>query len=381
MKTNKKLTPTSPEQTEARAEVIKLGIDIHKSKYVVVRQIDNQPPQSPQSFKPDEFIGWMMRQRMRAKRVVSCYEAGCFGFVLHRRLETLGIENLVVRPRNWDEYGAGVKTDARDARQLCGHLDRHLAGNTQALCVVHVPTPEQERERALSRQRETLAKERKRLQNVGTSAGLFHGCDVPANWWKPKIFDQLREDHEAFLIEILEPLQKVMLVIDAQLREATAREERKANRKLPVGLGALTASILDQEFVDYTRFNNRREVASFTGLCPGESSSGNKRSQGSINKHGNPRIRHMLLEAVWRMMQFQPDYKPILYWKKRMCNEPFGASKKKKMAVAIARQFAIDWWRIQTGRIQPEEVGLRVDFPSSYATKALREGRISKVYA
>lgn len=287
----------------------------------------------------------------------------------------------MVRPRNWDEYGAGVKTDARDARQLCGHLDRYLAGNTQALCVVRVPTPEQERERALSRQRETLAKERKRLQNVGTSAGLFHGCDVPANWWKPKIFDQLREDHEAFLIEILEPLQKVMLVIDAQLREATAREERKANRKLPVGLGALTASILDQEFVDYTRFNNRREVASFTGLCPGESSSGNKRSQGSINKHGNPRIRHMLLEAVWRMMQFQPDYKPILYWKKRMCNEPFGASKKKKMAVAIARQFAIDWWRIQTGRIQPEEVGLRVDFPSSYATKALREGRISKVYA
>lgn len=85
MKTNKKLTPTSPEQTEARAEVIKLGIDIHKSKYVVVRQIDNQPPQSPQSFKPDEFIGWMMRQRMGAKRVVSCYEAGCFGFVLHRR--------------------------------------------------------------------------------------------------------------------------------------------------------------------------------------------------------------------------------------------------------------------------------------------------------
>jgi transposase len=244
--------------------------------------------------------------------------------------------------------------------------------------VVRVPTLEQERERALSRQRETLAKERKRLQNVGTSAGLYLGCDVPANWWKPKTFEKLRAQYGEFLVAILEPLQKVLETIDGQLRAATAREERKANRKLPVGLGALTASVLDQEFVDYNRFGNRREVASFTGLCPGECSSGNKRSQGSINKHGNPRIRHMLLEAVWRMMHFQPDYKPIVAWKQRMCNEPFGPAKKKKMAVAIARRFAVDWWRIQTGRMQPEEVGLKIDFPSSYATQALRAGRISK---
>ncbi|MGK0309225.1 MAG: hypothetical protein ACJAT5_000440 [Lentimonas sp.] len=56
MKHNKKLTPTSPQQTEATAEVIKLGIDIHKTKYVVIRQIDNQAPQSPQKFGPSEFI-------------------------------------------------------------------------------------------------------------------------------------------------------------------------------------------------------------------------------------------------------------------------------------------------------------------------------------
>jgi hypothetical protein len=97
----------------------------------------------------------------------------------------------VVRPRNWDEYGSSVKTDARDARQLCGHLDRYLAGNDQALCVVRVLSLEQEQERALSRQRETLAKEHKRLQNVGTSSGLYHGVEVPANWWKPKTFAQL----------------------------------------------------------------------------------------------------------------------------------------------------------------------------------------------
>jgi len=381
MKPTKKLTPTSPKQTEATAEVIKLGIDIHKTKYVVIRQIDNQAAQSPQKFSPDEFVVWVQRQRLLAKRVVSCYEAGCFGFVLHRKLAEVGVENYVVRPRNWDEYGSSVKTDARDARELCGHLDRYLSGNERALCVVRVPTEEQEQARSLSRQRETLAKERKRLQNVGTSSGLYHGVDVPANWWKPKVFAKLSAEIPEFLKLILAPFQQVLEMIDKHLRETTAREERKANRKIPVGLGALTTSILDQEFVDYTRFNNRGQVSSFTGLCPGESSSGNKRQQGSINKHGNPRIRHMLLEAVWRMMQFQPDYKPVLHWKTRMANEPFGAAKKKKMAVAIARQFAVDWWRIQTGRIQPEDVGLRVEFPSAYSTRALREGRVSKVYA
>ena len=161
MKPTKKLTPTSRKQTEAAAEVIKLGIDIHKTKYVVIRQIDNQAAQSPQSFSPSEFLVWVQRQRLLAKRVVSCYEAGCFGFVLHRKLAEVGVENFVVRPRNWDEYGSSVKTDARDARELCGHLDRYLAGNERALCVVNVPTEEQEQERSLSRQRETLAKERK----------------------------------------------------------------------------------------------------------------------------------------------------------------------------------------------------------------------------
>ena len=74
MKTTEKLTPTSHKQTEATADVIKLGIDIHKMKYVVIRQIDNQAPQSPQTFGPDEFLVWVQRQRLQAKRVASWYD-------------------------------------------------------------------------------------------------------------------------------------------------------------------------------------------------------------------------------------------------------------------------------------------------------------------
>ncbi len=376
-----KPTPTSRKQTEAKADVLKLGIDIHKRQYVVVYQYDNEAPRSPRKFSPDRFLEWIGKQRGKAGRIVSCYEAGCFGYVLHRRLEALGVENLVVRPRNWDEYGSKVKTDGRDAGELCSHLDRYLAGNKRALTPVHVPTEEQERVRSLSRQRETLAKERKRLQNVGISQARYYGYELQMSWWKSANFKKLEKELPDFLLAVLKPFQAVLLSIDAQLRESTAREERTANRPLPIGLGALTASVLDREFGDYARFTHRGAVSSYTGLCPGEASSGAQRRQGSINKHGNPRIRHNLIEACWRLLQFQPDYQPIKHWRERMAREPFGPARKKKMIVAIARRFAVDWWRINTGRIQPEDVGLKVAFPSAYATRALREGRISKVYA
>lgn len=76
----------------------------------------------------------------------------------------MGIRNLVVRPHNWDEYGSKVKTDGRDARELCSCLDRYLAGNDRALSVVRVLTEEQERSCSLSLQREVLAV--KRIQTI-----------------------------------------------------------------------------------------------------------------------------------------------------------------------------------------------------------------------
>jgi hypothetical protein len=37
-------------------------------------------------------------------QVVSCYEAGPFGYVLHRQLTVLGVTNYLIRARNWDDH-------------------------------------------------------------------------------------------------------------------------------------------------------------------------------------------------------------------------------------------------------------------------------------
>ena len=84
-------------------QVIKLGIDVHLERYVVVRQIDGGAPQPPQRFSPTQFLEWAKKQTALAQQVYSCYEAGPFGYRLHRRLKELGLTNYVIRPRDWDE--------------------------------------------------------------------------------------------------------------------------------------------------------------------------------------------------------------------------------------------------------------------------------------
>jgi len=85
---------------------------------------------------------------------------------------------------------------------------------------------------------------------------------------------------------------------------------------------------------------------------------GNTSFQGSITKHGNPRIRKALIELSWRIVRFQPQYPPIQRWKKIIQNRMATSAAKKKAIVAIGRKLAIDLWRINTGRTTPEKLGL-----------------------
>jgi hypothetical protein len=103
-------TATAPQGVKPH-RLIKLGVDVHWRQYVVVRQIDGASPQPPQRFTPEEFVAWAKKQTQLGDEVHCCYEAGPFGFVLHKRLVALGVKSRVVRPRNWDEYSKKGKAN------------------------------------------------------------------------------------------------------------------------------------------------------------------------------------------------------------------------------------------------------------------------------
>ena len=368
-------TTTSPTATAPQGgklhRLIKLGVDVHWREHVVVRQIDGTAPQPAQRFAPDAFVAWVAKQVQQADVVHCCYEAGPFGFVLHRRLVGLGVKNLVVRPRNWDEYGKKVKTDRRDALALVSCLDRYVAGNTEALTSIRVPTEAEERARSVSRQREQLLEHRKRLAAQGLSCARYYGHDLPDEWWRPKKFEPLRAALPEFLFALLASVQRIALLVHEELDAHSTVVESAQTQELPTGLGALTAQILDREIGDWRRFGNRRQVASYTGLVPSEHSSGERRQRGAITKHGNPRVRHVLIEASWRLQQFQPDYRAL-----KLRQAAFDTAKRKgdkptrkKLCVGLARQFIVDWWRIRTGRTTPEKLGLHMSWPAAYVLR------------
>ena len=363
-------TATTAAEAKPKAhQVIKLGVDVHLDRYVVVRQVDGGAPQPPQRFSPSQFLEWARKQTALAQQVYSCYEAGPFGYGLHRKLQEFGITNYVVRPRDWDEYGKKVKTDKRDAKEMVLNLDRYIAGNRDAFCVVRVPTQAEEQARSRSRQRESLQKEKQRLAAQGRSHALYYGAHLEGAWWTEGLWKELVMP--PIVLELLEPLRRLIQAIELELKTATQAITAAAPSELPMGLGKLTYEVLEREVGDWNRFDNRRQVASYTGMCPREDSSDQRRFQGSINKHGNPRVRCVLVEASWRLVQYQPSYKPVAKWLPVLTHPKTTRSKRKQIIVAIGRQFSVDWWRVRTQRCQAADLGLKTN-PTSPAAPTPR---------
>jgi transposase len=78
-----------------------------------------------------------------------------------------------------------------------------------------------------------------------------------------------------------------------------------------------------------------------------------------VTKHGNPRLRAALVELAWRLVRFQPNYKPIVKWRLILAKGALATGAARKRAiVAVARQLAVDLWRIKTGRCGAGELGL-----------------------
>ena len=154
---------------------------------------------------------------------------------------------------------------------------------------------------------------------------------------------------------MLGKLREVILAMETQLNELQAQLiTRLKDQPRPKGLGELSLVSLDGEVCDWHRFHNRKQIGSYTGCCPGEHTSAGKRRVGAIDRMGNGRVRTLLVEAVWRFLLWQPQWKAALKLKIKL---DAGTAMKKKTVIALARQLAIDLWRWRTGRCTMADLG------------------------
>lgn len=252
----------------------------------------------------------------------ACYEAGPTGYRLYRDLQKLGVECEVIAPTLVPvKAGDRIKTDRRDAEKLARNFRAGL------LTKVYVPTPEHEAFRELVRAREAAKEDQKRARLRMRTFLLRHGLRPPQKTraWSVKFMDWLNSlkfehfaQNEAFvdlrselqrLNERLTHLEAVMVEAVDTLPEAM-REVIRALQALR-GVGVIIAATIVAEVGTFSRFASPTELMAYTGIVPGEHSSGERTVRLGITKTGNARMRRVSVEAAWSY-RYQPAVSEVI---------------------------------------------------------------------
>lgn len=287
-----------------------VGLDVHKDTIAVsVAQEGREAAESLGTIinKP-EAIAKLVRKLGPAKNLYFCYEAGPCGYGIYRQLTTAGSTCMVAAPSLIPRKpGEKIKTDRRDAKKLAQLL------RSGELTPVWVPNEKQEALRDLVRAREDTQEDiiRKRNQISKFLLRLEKRPPHGVKAWTIKYWQWLNS------LDFSQAAQGIVLkeYIHA-LEEAEARKKRleeeltelvKYSEQAPViaafqalrGVGLITAATVAAEAGDLSRFDSPKQLMSYVGLVPSESSSGGSRRQGRITKSGNAHIRRVIVESAW----------------------------------------------------------------------------------
>jgi len=346
------------------SNVIMIGCDLHDRNMLLRYALGTSEPQ--QLAYDNDACG---RQRMiarlkslaqknNAERIVFAYEASGLGHGLSDQLHDEGIECYVLSPTHLPKTpkSARLKTDAKDAQMLLEQLRGFvLAGNQ--LPVVWTPPQRLRDDRELVRARVDVADELTRVKLKVTT--LFKAREIKITSptkcrWTKAFIAWIRDDvipsldlavgvKLKLLLDRFEMYRKEQAELDRALSKLSKEPRYKVPnaelRKLP-GVGQLVAMTFLTEMGDLNRFDNRRQVAAYLGLCPSSNESGQKNDRkGRITRQGPARLRKMLCQAAWvsviRCEDAAAEYHRIKQNQR---------SRSKKALVAMMRKLGIKMW-------------------------------------
>src|SRR5258707_1046130 len=234
------------------------------------------------------------------------YEAGPCGFGIARRLKQLKVPCLVAAPSLIPKQpGSPFKNDKRDARGIARLL---RAGE---LTAVYVPEATDEAIRDLCRARTDAVDDQRRCRHRLKGFLLRHGFRYQgkANWSQPhmRYLRELVLPHPAMKTILEEYLQGIdaahnrverieasMLTLLETWRLKPAVEALMAFR----GFQLVAAMITVSELGDIHRFEQPRQLMTYLGLVPTESSSGPHQRLDGISRCGNSHQRWLLTECA-----------------------------------------------------------------------------------
>jgi transposase len=315
-------------------------MDVHKKSWSVSIHTEHFEHKTFTQSPEVEILVNYLRRTFPGATYHCVYEAGFSGFWIHERLRERGIHSMVVNPADVptkDKERAG-KADRVDCRKLARNLrNGDLRG-------IHVPSREQQEDRQLVRTRQSMVRKQTRCKNHIKSILYFYGIPIPEKGhWSRRFLQWIegiameRTSGQLALQSHLEELKHLRQIIAGLNRSilALSRTEQYRDqvillRTVP-GISTLTAMVLLTEIQDISRFPSLDKLASYAGLVPQITSSGEEDYTHGITNRRNAMLRTVLVEAAWVAVRKDPAMAmAFLKLSRRM--------KKTKAIVAIARK-------------------------------------------
>ena len=314
-----------------------IGIDVHKKTYAVTCICDDQIVKRD-TLKADQvcLLEYICKYFANAK-IKTVYEAGFSGFGLHRYLLSKGIDSIVIHAASVEISSRDrVKTDKRDSLKLATQLSHgRLKG-------IYVPEPQREAYREVSRMREKIGRDKRRvgtrLKSLLTRQGLLGADDddeVCKKWLKKVALFECDESIKFSIQVCIDEwlfLKTKIKEIDAELAKQAQADKKIEDiyRSVP-GIGVVHARILANELEDMKHFSSEKKLFSFTGLTPSEHSSGEHKRLGHISRQGRSVLRRTLIQAAWVAIYKDPS---LMFVFERIAKK----AGKKRAIVGIARR-------------------------------------------
>jgi transposase len=235
------------------------------------------------------------------------------------------------------------KTDSRDALHI---LDLMLQNRFPQ---IWVPSPAERDLRQLLRHRHKMVcmrtSLRNQLQALAMGQGIYRKKKLWANQgreeFKHVALDPWADRRRQELLSLLDRLDPCL----AELDRAVAKEAEKNPAALYLmeqpGVGPVTALMFVLTIGPVDRFRTSKQVVSYLGLNPRESSSGGRQRLGSISKQGNSMARFLLVEAAQSASRYDEklrrDYQRLKFRRGNAVAK-----------VAIARKLAVRlYWQLR----------------------------------
>ena len=376
-----KMCPAAFQQDSTLVVVVEMSL----SSWLVAGLIPGVSREPLKKIDPDpeRLLRLLYRWRDEAvaagskiNRIAVAYETGRDGFWLARWLRNRGIDAHVIHATSVaiSREHRRAKTDRIDTAMLRRGFLGWLRGEPGHCSMAIVPSIAEEDAKRPHRERDTLIHERTSIVNRMKSILIQFGVRNfnPVLRKASEKLDAVRTPEgiplPANAVAALRRLMDRLRVIKEQVKAIEQTRLQRMQRNPAdrmnamvfllvriIGMGVETAEQLVREML-FRNFHDRKAVARYAGLTGSPDESGSKRREKGLSRSGNGRVRNILIQLSWRMLQFQPDSGLVIWYKKRTES---ARGSRKPMIVALARKLIISLWRYVNTGVVPEGFELR----------------------